>query len=211
MAFRLRVREINSIFKDQVAGVNTSSNGASEWHVECTTDAKSSRIKLTDPFRESNGFGPEPEKAIKWYFEQHIAEPFETTKADLAAEALSVYGRELAAQIVQSDLLPKNGDIDIEVTASSGSRSSGPSEALLPGARNDVQLLHWEVLEDPRVWPSSHNFKSVSVVRVAHQKSKNETACGSETRTERKTFKILLVASRQGKKLIWTINLSPGV
>lgn len=124
MVVRLCLREVNPVVKDQGLGVN-SVGRASEWDVKLQVTESVSRIRLFDPFHDSKGLGTEPEAAIKWYLEMYIKEPFETTKADFAAEALSTYGRELAAQIAQSGLLPKHGDIELDIEAANRPRNPG--------------------------------------------------------------------------------------
>lgn len=186
MLVRLALSESDSFAKDQA-----SSPRSSGWDIEIATSEKTSKARLSDPFADSTAFGKEPEKAVKWYLEEYITEPFETTKADFAAEALSAYGRDLAAQIVRSGVLPAQGDIELEIIASDRPRSPGTENTLL---NRDLQQLHWEVLEDIRVWPPGYNFESVSVVRSVPRKigavsSSNELPKG-------KKFRILLVVSR---------------
>jgi hypothetical protein len=141
--------------------------------------------------------GKDPEAMITWYLEQHADEPFETTKAGMAAELLSAYGRHLALQVVQSGLLPKTGDVQLQIASSVTCRqqTDRAAEKAPESLGQALQLLHWEVLEDAEVWPAGYRFRSISVVRSVTVPSVKGHAVDSP-RTEGSTFNILLVVSR---------------
>ena len=190
MLVRLGTSETDSSIEDQASG-------SSDWEIEIAIGEKVSRARLSDPFADSTAFGKEPEKAVKWYLEKYVTEPFETTKAHFAAEALSAYGRDLAAQIVRSGLLPTYGNIELEIKASDRPRSPGTEETLPDRGRRDLQRLHWEVLEDIRVWPPGYNFESVSIFRSVCREIRAVSSSGKSG--EGGKFKILLVVSRPGQ------------
>ena len=190
MLFRLRLSKISSLSK-----IKALESGV--WDVKIAAGEKSSRARLSDPFADSTAFGKDPESAVRWYFENYITEPFEATKADFAAEALFAYGRDLAAQIVRSGLLPKNGDIEIEIQAIDGPRNPGTDDVLGQSEGRDLQHLHWEVLEDLKVWPPGHIFESVSIIRSVRRTT--GAVSGSSEVLQGNKFKILLVVSRPGQ------------
>ena len=187
MVTRLAFSEVDSFVKDQATRT-------SDWDIEIARGDKVLRARLSDPFADSTAFGQEPERAVKWYLEKYRIEPFETTKADFAAEALSAYGRNLAAQVVRSGLVPTHGDIELEIKAHEHPRSPGPRNTLVHREGRDLQQLHWEVLEDVGVWPAGYNLDSVSVLRSVRQKI--GAVCSSGDSPQRRRFKILLVVSR---------------
>jgi hypothetical protein len=192
MSFRLRLGEIISSVAHEASVINPKGN-SSQWDVEAKTNSKCTRITLKDPFGQSTELGEDPEKALKWFLENYASEPFETARADLATEFLSNYGRDLAAQVVKTGLLPKNGSIRLEIASKNSGMGTDPNcvEATL-------QRLHWEVLEDTKLWPSGYNFNSVSVIRSVLQSSEqDEIGAGS---FQGKKFNILLVVSRPGKQ-----------
>jgi hypothetical protein len=173
-------------------------DATSEWEVQVTTDATESRIKLVDPFADSSRFGLEPESAVKWYLEKYATEePFETTKAEFAAEAIFTYGRELAAQVARNCSLPKTGDLEIEIIC-----HPGTAKATAVIGNHALRQLLWEVLEDATLWPPSYSFNSVSVVRSIHGNSHAGTPESNPVLRDppsRNRFNILLVVSRPGR------------
>lgn len=193
MSFQLRLREVSPTFAHQPQGSNSDEN-SQQWEVEAATRLGSVRTRLKDPFGRSTELGEKAEGEVRWFLERYANEPFETTRADLAAESLSNYGRDLAAQIAETGQLPKYGDIHLEI-ASGG---PGGSRTDSSRSRRTLQQLHWEVLEDARVWPSGYSFNSISVIRsVIRTGGQEEIVAGYSMKRK---FKILLVVSRPGQQ-----------
>lgn len=199
MAFVLEIREIE-------AHVNASpwdglSRGtATQWEVEFRAGSQSLNLRIQDPLSSplSASGAAASEETIAWYLEKHISEPFETTKAEAALETISSYGHDLASQIVQSGLLPKRGEIQLHIISSPSSqiaRSGGSS-----GTRRLLQQLHWEILENVKLWPAGFWLKNVSVARsvTRTRPTISVPAYGDNqgTGTQKRTFRILLVVSR---------------
>jgi hypothetical protein len=200
MAFKIRVRQAGLGLGAKATAqpqTKTVAPESSTWQIQLSTDAEESQIiTLSDPFDGLDSAGDDPEKTLKWYLEDFIHEPFETTQGDLAAATLTEYGRGLATQLAQSGLLPSNGDIELEI--GSVSRHTHPRTI----GNRDLQQLHWEVLEDVGVWPDRYNFASVSVVRLVHQGSDTtgtSSRSDSHELAEERTFNILLVVCRPGQ------------
>ncbi|KAL8994421.1 MAG: hypothetical protein Q9169_005608 [Polycauliona sp. 2 TL-2023] len=190
MPVRLAISAIDSVVKGQPPE-------SCQWEIELATGQRVLRTKLSDTFADSTAFGEEPEKAIKWYLEKYITEPFDTTKADFAAEALLAYGRDLAAQLVQSGLLPTQGDIELEIKGRNRQVATAAGNTLPRREGRDLQQLHWEVLEDITVWPPGYNFDSVSIFRSVRQM--NGSVSSSNNLPTANVFRILLVVSRPGQ------------
>ncbi|KAK4186668.1 CHAT domain-protein [Podospora australis] len=181
-----------------------------QWTAEITSRSKSTTITLHNPFisAEPSSFAdvvsgtagsPGSEESLSWYLENHINEPFETTRAETAAESLSTYGTSLATQLTRSGLVPRSGDIQLHIISSPPKASTGgPS----------IQQLHWEVLEDVRVWPKGYNnnLASVSVIRsvtsdstgtvVGHDAATPPAIMTEQNQSKKASYKILLVVSR---------------
>jgi hypothetical protein len=174
MVFRLQLRQIP----------------ADGWDVEAATATDKVETRFTDPFKDAIDCGEEPEEAIEWYLERYFNEPFETTKADAAADALTAYGRRLATQVVQTGLLPKHGDVELEIVTNCLVATRTTEESL---TNNNLQQLHWEVLEDIKIWPPAYKFKSVSVTRLLQGTQPKTSSDGS---VRAKSFRVLLVVSR---------------
>jgi len=199
MPFTLRIREIRSL--DQVTRHHgdSPSTSLSQWDVEIGPE--SLNLRLCDPFAAIPAQPvTESEKTITWYLENHIREPFETTRAEVAANTLSTYGRDLASQIAQSGLLPENGDLQLHIISTASPRHQSRVEKSPESRGRPLQQLHWEVLEDVKVWPTSFRFSSVSVARsvtgtaggLGESSTRERDSAGARSRG----FKILLVVSR---------------
>lgn len=189
MTFRLRISEVSQSSALESVDDETLTSGSHTWIIELVSKTTTSHISLADPFATSIAVGVDLEKEIKWYLENYIDEPFDTTRADSARDNLSGYGCVLAAQLALSNLLPKDGEIELEI--------AGDQSQLSRSVRN-MQQIHWEVLEDVKVWPSSHRFKSVSVFRSLTVPPK--AVPGHQKQLERKSFRILLVVSRPNQE-----------
>ncbi|KAL8668378.1 MAG: hypothetical protein Q9168_006989 [Polycauliona sp. 1 TL-2023] len=193
---RAGVTPVRLAFSAVDSSAKHDSSGSSN-RVEIAAGQLVRTIELDDPFADSDAFGKEPEKAIKWYLEKHVTEPFETTKADFAAEALVAYGRGLAAQIVRSGLVPTHGPIELEIRSNRPRLNSATVDTLLHREDRNLQQLHWELLEDNRLWPPGYNLDSVSVLRSV--RPTGETVSSSAKLHNGKRLRILLVVSRPGQ------------
>lgn len=202
MPFVLQVREVSPTGTGMVSRLQKSTESPAEWEVELRAGPKTLRTKIQDPFHDyPDVLGAAPEDTIAWYLEKHISEPFESTRAQAAAEVLSSYGHDLAAQITRSGLLPKNGDVRLHIISSPSFQVSRLGESVGP-QRRPFQQLHWEILEDVRLWPAGFHFSSASIARlviptqletpghVMYQQERPPTG------PQQRTFRILLVVSR---------------
>jgi hypothetical protein len=188
MSFRVRIRDIS--FSNSHGKVVETTGQPKQWSIEASTSNGSARATIYDPFELASTHGGNLEGELRWFLENYANDPFETTRADAAAESLSKYGRGLAGQVVNACQIPRNGDLQLEII-SSDSREDPRSSV---GTERKLQQLHWEVLEDASVWPPGYNLNSISVARSIIKSIKQE-AIGGETFTAKK-IKILLVVSR---------------
>lgn len=185
MSFRLRLSDIGSIENDSEAPL--------QWAIEVETSSGRKRFTLRDPFGQSAEGTEQSEKLLKWSIESYASEPFEKTRADLAAELLTDYGRVLAVQIVETGMLPKTGSIRLEIaTKEPVIRTS------LNCKESTFQQIHWEVLENANLWPTGYSFNSISVFRSVFRKSGPGDT--DTSRFKGKRFSILLVVARSGKQ-----------
>jgi hypothetical protein len=170
-----------------------------EWILCLKCDGKEAKLRLKDPFAEEeadvrNAFYNR-ESIVKWYVDKHTEEPFEVVKAESAAQLLRGYGQRLAQSLADSGILPRDGDLDLEIV-SQPPKSSSISKI----GEADLQKLHWELLEDVTVWPADYTFQSLTVTRcipTEHRETSNATEwlLGSQ-RVSIKKFSILLVVAR---------------
>ncbi|OAQ59803.1 CHAT domain-containing protein [Pochonia chlamydosporia 170] len=189
MASTVRIHEVDTISGE----ASSTSTNSPRWQIEVSAAAKSVSIELCDPATKLAtqalpGLGSE--ESIAWYLEEYMNEPFETTKSESAAELLTAYGRDLASQIVASDLLPKNGHIRLQI--STARRTGNAPESLSPSLHH----LHWEVLEDVRVWPAGFQLSEVNVVRSVTDATTKSTSNSCREKVKPNTYSILLVVSR---------------
>ncbi|KAE9378275.1 hypothetical protein N431DRAFT_452391 [Stipitochalara longipes BDJ] len=186
MSFRLRLSDIGSIGADI--------KNPFKWDIEAKTSLRCERLTLHDPLGQSVEINEQSEKALKWFMESYASEPFEKTRADLATEILANYGRVLAAQIVKTGLLPKIGSIRLEIAS-----KEPRAENSLNCKESTLQRLHWEVLEDARLWPTEYSFNSISIIRSVLRDSGDDDIIDAG-RFKGKKFNILLAVSRPGKQ-----------
>ncbi|KAK1755543.1 hypothetical protein QBC47DRAFT_322355 [Echria macrotheca] len=201
MPFVLQVREVVPSGTEIVSRLQGSTESLAEWEVELRAGSKTLRTKIQDPFHNYPAvLGASPEDTIAWYLEKHISEPYESTRAQAAVEILSSYGRDLAAQITGSGLLPRKGDIRLHIISSPSFQVSRPGEAGV--SQRLFQQLHWEILEDVKLWPAGLQFGSVSVARSVAQPQPEISGHltlrqeSPPSVPEQRTFRILLVVSR---------------
>jgi hypothetical protein len=192
MSVQLRLREIAASVSHEFLEIDPKSK-SQQWAVAVEASSGCARITIRDPFEQSPELGEDPEGSLKWLLETYASEPFEATRADLATASLSNYGRDLAAQIVKTGLLTKNGSIRLEIVSEDSGRGIDPNSS-----ETTLQRLHWEVLEDTQLWPSEFSLNSVSVIRSV-LRSGEQGGIGTEPFTGKK-FNILLVVSRPGKQ-----------
>ncbi|KAK0736383.1 hypothetical protein B0T21DRAFT_178976 [Apiosordaria backusii] len=187
MGLTLIIREVGQILED------CNDAAPCRWRVELDTGKETVALELQDPFNTFTWTRSEQE--LTWYLEGHISEPFDTARADAAAESLSVYGRDLASQLSKNTLLPKHGDVHLNVVSNPVRQQlPGPPGKFGPQARS-LQQLHWEVLENLEVWPPGIRFTNVTVARsMVDLINKPEPRAAPST--NRTTFKVLLVVSR---------------
>ncbi|WKT53634.1 hypothetical protein QSH57_004218 [Fusarium oxysporum f. sp. vasinfectum] len=158
MSTTLRIREI-SLEPGKIA---STSAFLGHWNTELNNYSKSAKLELRDPFStlSSKGLpGLGPEETILWYFDKYCSTPFETAKSETAVTLLISYGRSLASQIATCPLLPKRGQLWIQIVTPQ--RTEKSPEVLGPS----LQHLHWEVLEDVSIWPPGFTLDKVSIVR----------------------------------------------
>lgn len=78
--------------------------------------AKKLKSTLYDPLASSK---TSSETLIKWYLEEHAPnDPFDTSKAELAAGTIAAYGLSISSQLVESGVIPLDGDLEIEILGS---------------------------------------------------------------------------------------------
>jgi hypothetical protein len=166
--------------------------------VQLSAGNSTSRINLGDPLGAVHSDNVSKYELIRWYFERYASEePFETSKGDLAVEALASYGRNLAAQLIQNASVPKIGDLEIAIFGRND--IAGNDDSSVDG--NFIQKIFWEVLEDVELWPAGYKLSSVSVFRSTTQEPDSDgrvsaVASGGYDNRTKKRFNILLVVSR---------------
>jgi hypothetical protein len=170
-------------------------------NVLLSSDDSEAHIELRNPLTSQESGDVDKQELIRWYLEKYAPEqPFETSKADLAAETIASYGRALAVQIAGSGLLPRKGELEIEIFGQSDV-GENPDNVEIDSFL--LQQLYWEVLEDVKLWPAGFKFSSVTVYRSAsctHGISGVPLSTGREdTERTKNRFNILLVVSRPGR------------
>jgi hypothetical protein len=117
-----------------VAEVSSSDQG---WLLDISCADSSRRIRLTDPSTAAQ------EERLRWCMEDHaVLEPFNTSRCQESLEELKTYGRHLYDQLQIESLISGHSDISNVILNVAGT-----------GGKPNVHLLHWEVLEDPILWP----------------------------------------------------------
>lgn len=181
MSFRLRIVDSVATLTDQVSNNKKIDSPAHRcWDTNIYTDTCTAQLCISDPFLLESA-----ENDVKWFLENYAANPFEEVKAEYGQELLTDYGRNLAVQVANTGLVPKQGDIHLEIE----------SQQQVTGVKT-IHHLHWEILEDPKLWPAGYNLGNITVVR--HITGNKEVP--SLATTALKTFRILLVVSRLGKQ-----------
>lgn len=151
MATTVRISELESL-------PPSSTSKCHSWNLVVTRPDKKHEalISLSDPFNSDQ------EQLLHWYFERYALEdPYEVTKAELAREAIYSYGRNLSKQLATCGLIPKSGDLQLEIgLPAQGGASDAPPHGL------SLHRIHWEVLEDISLWPKRFGLKRVVVCRT---------------------------------------------
>ncbi|MCJ1399149.1 hypothetical protein MMC11_002351 [Xylographa trunciseda] len=179
------------------AVVNES--GQPQWDLHCSSSWTQgvTEFHLIDPWE------PENEKQCRWYLEKHLRkDPFAITKARQTEASLAQYGKDLWKQIPLGDLSAvRRQQVWREETKVPRLEITIVDETLPSNGLGDTfHRLHWEVLEDNRLWPE-FNFV-VTVRRLVSVDADAIYALGSvrswphAPSDARSTFNILLVVAR---------------
>lgn len=162
------------------------------WEVEAKTISLTAILLLSDPFKSLRDSSEQAENDVKWFLGSYASNPFEAAKAEHAQELLTNYGRQLALQITKTGLIPKTGDVYLDIES-----QEIYIDAQTVARSKTIQQLYWEVLEDPKLWPSEYNLNRISVARHITRKTDSQTV---RLPFKDDTFRILLVVSRLGKQ-----------
>lgn len=109
-----------------------------------------------------NPFSVQEETEYKWYLKEFPSkQPFESSRAKRVSESLDRYGRSLAAQLLASDILPWEGNLNLRIDFK-------PRNHLdpFPGYGYILQSMHWEILEAVSSWPRPCRYASIRVRRT---------------------------------------------
>ncbi|TAQ86721.1 hypothetical protein B7494_g4952 [Chlorociboria aeruginascens] len=159
-------------------------NDASSEKILVSCEGKEVEISLSDPFSVTE------EAHLRWYLEKYAHdEPFEISKAEEASRALLKYGHSLSDQLISSGLVPRKGDLHLEI----GIRKS-KKETDDPEIGWGVHRLHWEILADTSKWSAKVKLDSVTITRTISTASLAGLS-GSKINSKA-VFNILLVVSR---------------
>lgn len=173
--------------------------GRAQWEVRSTSSwvQDQCRFVIIDPW------SPDDEDHGRWYLEKHLRkDPFAITKARQIEGSLAQYGRKLREQIQLGDLslLSRQCNQDDQIHRH-GLEITIIDEALpAEGLDDTVHRLHWELLEDPTLWPE---IKLGVTVRRLVSVDVNATYKPGSVRSwphaqpsTRSTFNVLLVLAR---------------
>ena len=113
-------------------------------------------ITLSNPFTEQE------ETESKWYLKEFAPkQPFETSRAKSVSASVDRYGKSLAAQLLASDVLPCEGNLNLRINLKPKYHSDP-----LPGHGYSLQSMHWEILEIVSSWPQPCRYTSIRVCRT---------------------------------------------
>jgi hypothetical protein len=127
---------------------------------------KGADINLTKTVH--NPFNQNQEEECRWYVEDFASKsPFQERRAVSAVEELKRYANSLLSQLelveLVNDILSSRPSRSITITVAQGDADEDE------GAENSIQQLHWELLEDPSLWPSG-----VEIILKRHVKAGGE-------------------------------------
>jgi hypothetical protein len=167
------------------------------WVLQCTSSWQTERVEFSirDPW------SPDDETKLRWYLEKYPRkDPFAVTEAQQASDALSRYGVDLREQLQLGDLSilekargekdPRKNPLEIKIVDLASPESPGDT----------VHRLHWELLEDPALWPGLDLLATVR--RITSVDLEAISALGSvrswppKKTIGKATFNVLLIVAR---------------
>lgn len=144
------------------------------WQIKISCGDKSQVTRLINPFNAAQ------EERLRWSVEDHIVlEPFNKITCQRSCEELTAYGKQLFDLLQLKMLVDGNTDsTDIVINIFGAAKAS------------TVNSIHWEVLEDPKLWQQSSITGSTVMVKRCF------TTKPIQDRRLKSTFNIVYVAAR---------------
>jgi len=177
------------VFENAVSEVPTTSHS---WSVDVSLNGAvvSKDLVLEDPFSEQH------EKELQWYLERYASnDPLATGRGSLVAKRLEQYGQKMFSQLQLGDL-SLTDTVDISVV--------GLAEYPRKDTGDTIHRLHWEILEEPALWPPHvvgvvvrRILASVSPLEPANVALYVENPVNGLSSSERRaSFNVLLIVAR---------------
>jgi hypothetical protein len=159
--------------------------------------------KLKDPLTNAE------KEECRWYLENFVAEePYSTTRAQKAANALKSYAEALKQDL---NLLGLTPDTDCSLSNKRTLVIEIKEDPLdEKNSQDSIHQLHWELLEQPNLW--TQNIIKVQVRRgitKPHREASTNITSTLSPREQDKCFNVLLVIARDTSRGLKRLEIDP--
>ncbi|KUL86672.1 hypothetical protein ZTR_03034 [Talaromyces verruculosus] len=203
--------EINLFSRKPPSATEPNKNGpaveTSSWLMNISV--KGADIYLTKTVH--NPFNQNQEEECRWYVEDFASKsPFQERRAVSVVEELKGYANSLLSQLelveLVNDILSSQPCRSITITVA---QDDGDEDE---GAENSIQQLHWELLEDPSLWPSGVEIIVKRHVKAGGESSIHELSSLDEDRVSGEPrVNALLVVARDLSTDSNTVDIKPNL